>query len=259
LSSKRWRNQYNRLTIWNQSNLNSNVLNYRYYSTEVKEIKYRSKYKKEYKLNLVQKEALIGIILGDGFLERNKPTYNTRLRIEQSFPSKKDYLESLYELLRPLTVMKPKILTRTRISSPPLGDNSNRNNKKRGSETTTQSMYFRTLAFPCLNYYYELFYNNNKKVVPNNLDELLTVRGLAYLIMDDGGKSVYNQTIIHTRSFSKKEVIYIQSVLYKNFELRTRIEEKIKNQWIIYIPVRQNIKLKDIVGPYMHESMLYKI
>jgi hypothetical protein len=48
--------------------------------------------------------------------------------------------------------------------------------------------------------------------------------------MDDGGKSVYNQTIIHTRCFSKEEVIYIQSVLNKNFELRTRIEEKTKDQ-----------------------------
>jgi len=77
--------------------------------------------------------------------------------------------------------------------------------------------------------------------------------------MDDGGKTKHNQTVIHTRSFSKEEVIYIQSVLKKNFELITRLEEKTQDQWIIYIPVRQKIKLKDIVGPYMHKSMLYKI
>ncbi len=33
--------------------------------------------------------------------------------------------------------------------------------------------------------------------------------------MDDGGKSVYNQTVLHTRSFTKEEVIFIQSVLKK--------------------------------------------
>jgi hypothetical protein len=77
--------------------------------------------------------------------------------------------------------------------------------------------------------------------------------------MDDGGKTKQNQTVIHTRSFSKEEVIYIQSVLKKNFDLITRLEEKTQDQWIIYIPVRQKIKLKDIVGPYMHKSMLYKI
>jgi hypothetical protein len=48
-------------------------------------------------------------------------------------------------------------------------------------------------------------------------------------------------------------------ILKKNFSLETRIEEKKKDQWVIYIPVKQKVKLKDIVGSYIHESMLYKI
>jgi len=48
--------------------------------------------------------------------------------------------------------------------------------------------------------------------------------------MDDGGKTLHNQTVLHTRSFTKEEVIYIQSILNKNFELVTRIEEKTENQ-----------------------------
>ena len=139
--------------------------------------------------------------------------------------------------------MEPTILTR--------------NNKKRG--LITQSLYFRTLAMPCLNYYYDLFYKDKIKVIPRNLDELLTARGLAYWLMDDGGKSVHGQTILHTRAFTLEDVKYIQEVLNKNFELRTRLEEKKEGQWVIYIPIRQKIKLKDIVGPYMNKSMLYKI
>ena len=44
--------------------------------------------------------------------------------------------------------------------------------------------------------------------------------------MDDGGKSVHNQTILHTRSafVNAEDVEYIQTVLNKNFELRTRLE-----------------------------------
>ena len=122
-----------------------------------------------------------------------------------------------------------------------------------------KSLYFWTLRMPCLNYYYELFYNNAVKQIPKNLEELLTARGLAYWIMDDGGISAYNQTILHTRAFNKEDVIYLQSVLKKNFGLVTRLEEKKQNQWVIYIPVKQETKLKDIVGPYMHKSMLYKI
>lgn len=240
---------HNKLTMWNNSVLSlrsSSLLaqnSVKHYSTSVKDIKYSAEYKKDYLLTDVQKEALIGIILGDGFIERAKPTHNARIRIEQSYPEKNEYLKSLHELLEALTAMEPTLLTRK--------------NKKSGNNT--QSLYFRTLAMPCLNYYYELFYKDNVKIVPRNLEELLTARGLAYWIMDDGGKSVHNQTILHTRSFNKEDVEYLQTVLNKNFELRTRLEEKVQDQWVIYIPVRQKIKLIDIVGPYMHKSMLYKV
>lgn len=89
-----------------------------------------------------------------------------------------------------------------------------------------KSIYFWTLKFPCLNIYYEMFYKDKVKIIPNNLDELLTPVGLAYWIMDDGSKSSYGQTVLHTRSFTKKEVEYLQSILKKNFGLITRKEEK---------------------------------
>lgn len=130
---------------------------------DVSNIKYTTKYKAEYKLSLIQKEALIGIILGDGFLE--KPGRNTRLRIEQSYPEKEEYLRSLYTLLEPLATMTPVLLTRKADGR---------------TGTISKSLYFRTLAMPCLNYYYDLFYKERVKIVPQNLDELLTARGLAY-------------------------------------------------------------------------------
>ena len=87
-----------------------------------------------------------------------------------------------------------------------------RNDKRSGS--TTQSLYFITLAMPCLNYSHDLFQKEKVKTVPKNLGQLLTARGLAYWIMDDGGKSVYNQTILHTRAFMLEDVKYLQSVLF---------------------------------------------
>ena len=41
----------------------------------------------------------------------------------------------------------------------------------------------------------------------------LAKKNAAYWIMDDGGKSVYNQTILHTRAFKLEDVKDIQSVL----------------------------------------------
>lgn len=35
------------------------------------------------------------------------------------------------------------------------------------------------MALPCLNYYHGLFYKDKVKIVPRNLGELLTARGLA--------------------------------------------------------------------------------
>lgn len=201
-------------------------------------------YKKNYMLNLEQKEALIGIMLGDGYLERNLSSHNTRLSLEQSYPEKKDYLLSLFELYKPLVLNYPKIIIR-------------KPDKRMGK--VYKSIAFKTTKFNCLNEYHDLFYKNKKKIVPKNIYELLTVRGLAYWIMDDGGKSIYNQMILHTRAFTKKDVILLQAALKINFNLNSRLEEKEKNQWVIFIPVRQCVPLKDIVKPYIHDSMLYKI
>jgi LAGLIDADG DNA endonuclease family len=123
------------------------------------------------------------------------------------------------------------------------------------------SIRFSTLCLPCLNYYHELFYSNGKKIISNNIGELLTARGLAYLIMDDGSKSYYGQTIIHTRSYTKLEVELLQETIFKNFGLTSRLEEKLKDQYILYIQVKQDFKKKlyNLVRPYMHDSMMYKL
>ena len=43
------------------------------------------------------------------------------------------------------------------------------------------SVNLATLSLPCFNYYHDLFYSTNKnKIVPLNIDKLLTPRGLAY-------------------------------------------------------------------------------
>jgi hypothetical protein len=183
-------------------------------------------------------------MLGDGYIERNKSTHNARLCLEQSYPEKEDYLLSLFELYRSLITNYPKIIIRK-------------------PDTRTGKIYksiaFKTSAFNCFNEYYDLFYKNKIKIVPKNIHKLLTARGLAYWIMDDGGKSKHNQLVLHTRAFSLKEVILLQNALKENFKLNSRLEEKEKNQWVIYIPIKQEIPLRDIVKPYIHKSMLYKI
>lgn len=77
--------------------------------------------------------------------------------------------------------------------------------------------------------------------------------------MDDGGIGFYNQTILHTRAFTKEDLFLLQNTLKLNFKLKTRLEMKKENQWVIIIPVKQEVPLKDIVEIYMHSDMTYKI
>jgi hypothetical protein len=69
-------------------------------------------YKKNYKLTLEQKEALIGVLLGDGYLSRFSFKGNTALCLEQSYTEKKNYLMHLFELYKPLITNYPKIIIR---------------------------------------------------------------------------------------------------------------------------------------------------
>src|ERR1700733_1518180 len=188
-------------------------------------------------LSEIQKETLIGVLLGDAHLSRPKPTHNTKLVFDQSNSLHKEYLLHLYDVFKSLTNTEPYVTNRK-------------------PDTRTGKVYnsirFSTLSLPCLNDYYELFYKDGRKIIPNNINELLTARGLAYLIMDDGGKSYYGQTIIHTRFYTKLEVELLQETLLKNFGLTSRLEEKSKDQWILYIQVRQDVKnkLSNLVKPY---------
>jgi LAGLIDADG DNA endonuclease family len=60
-------------------------------------------------LTSLQKDVLVGTLLGDASLERDKPTHNPRVRFDQTFPEHEEYLISLYEIFQNLTGTPPKI------------------------------------------------------------------------------------------------------------------------------------------------------
>ena len=122
----------------------------RFYS-KIPETKYTRQYKKEYELTQEQKESIIGIMLADGFLEKGKPTYNTRLRIDHTYPEQESYVFSLYTIFGQLIDMEPVIVVRK--ADPRTGK-------------IYKSIYVRTLRFSCLNEYHSLFYKDKKKVIP---------------------------------------------------------------------------------------------
>jgi len=88
--------------------------------------------------------------------------------------------------------------------------------------------------------------------------ELLTPRGLAFWIMDDGSW-VGSGIKISTHSFTLSEVELLINVLSVKFGLACTIQKGKKDgQWLIYIKAESIPKLRELTSCYFHNSMLYK-
>nr|QDH07214.1 hypothetical protein [Ophiocordyceps sinensis] len=122
-------------------------------------------------------EVMIGLMLSDGSLERSSSTSGVRLSI--CF-SKKDeeYLKFIYDLYKPYINTEPAYIKVY--------------NKK--TDSYNEVLKFKTISLPQLIYYYELFYKG-KKIVPGNIEKLMTPVVLAHLIMGDGNLKLPDKII----------------------------------------------------------------
>ena len=202
-------------------------------------------------ITTIQKDIIVGTLLGDASMERNKPTHNARLRFDQTYPKHECYLISIYIILKNLT--GPMGIPKIHIRKP---------DKRTGKVYIT--IAFKTRSLCTLNYFYDLFYKYDNcgkrhKVVPNIIGELLSPVALAYWIIDDGGINAYGSTLLNTDRFRLSDIHKLQQALFNNFGLRTRLQNKRKNQWMIVIPIRQTVRLFDIVSIHMHPSITYKV
>jgi hypothetical protein len=111
-------------------------------------------------------EILIGSMLGDLTVEKPNLSCNARIQFKQSIINK-DYIEHMYELFKEFCGSKPLVMSKF--------DTRPTKNK------VYSAIKVQTLSLPCFNIYRELFYNSEgKKILPPNLEDLLTSRGLAY-------------------------------------------------------------------------------
>jgi hypothetical protein len=77
--------------------------------------------------------------------------------------------------------------------------------------------------------------------------------------MDDGGWANYGVRI-STNSFELKDVELLVYLLKKLFNLNCTIQKiGIKNKYSIYIKKESVQKLRQLILPFMHKSMYYKL
>jgi recombination protein RecA len=189
-----------------------------------------------------QLDVLIGIVMGDGYLQKTG-SKNARLRLEHS-AKQKDYILWKHDILANLMQSRPKLLKRFN----PVW-------KKTYSYYRCQSH-----SSPVFGMLRRLFYGNGRKIIPENIDELLrSAVSLAVWYMDDGyfynrDKSAY----IYMASYPRVELDRLLYALANNFKLRPGILVKKGKYPCLYFSVDETRKLMDVVRPYIIPSLSYK-
>ena len=205
----------------------------------------RSKIIEEYKSGLSlskrQKEILIGLILGDGHLEKLYTPRSGRLKVEHSY-KQKDYVDWLYKEFRNWVRSKPKI------------------RKVNVWGKLRKNYRFSTYGHEILGGFRKRFYKGKKKIVPNDLEKDITFLGLAVWYMDDGSiKSARHKGIfLNTQGFEESSVMKLQTVLKNKFGI-VSTTRKDKGGKQIYLGGESGEKFIALIEPYIISSMKYKI
>ena len=184
--------------------------------------------------------VIVGNLLGDGWGE--KRIGNTRFHIHMGSPNV-EYLMWLHKFYSERGYCSSK--------KPELKRNIGNQNK------VYFSYKFRTWTFSSWNWIYDAFYPNKIKIVPSDIDQLLTPLALGVWIMDDGGVHPSGM-IISTYNFKANDITLLQNALKKNYDLDTSVFNN-KNGFVLYFPKNQLPKLSNIVKIYMVPSMYHKL
>lgn len=186
---------------------------------------------------LRQQSIVTGLLLGDGYLYKNG-----RLQVEQSM-KKEQYLKWLYSELSNLSgILRLKV-------------------ERKHPKTGVSSFSCRFYTQKCFTNLESLFYSKpsrlsslkkRRKIVPNQIEELLNPIALAVWFMDDGGKAqnTVRAFYINATSFNDSERILLQKALKTVFGLKINIQKAGgNNQYNFYIPAAEYEKFYQLVLP----------
>ena len=184
---------------------------------------------RETALNSLQKELIVGSLIGDAYLMATTAGYCFRVNHGMQ---QRDYVDWKFNLLADL------------VRTPP--------------RESGKCYYFRTVTHPEFSDYRELFYSSNRKIVPPKLlQEQFTEFSLAVWLMDDGAVD-RRQLRLNTQSFSLAENEALLSFLRAKFGIEARLNRD-KDRYRLRINNASIERFKELVGPHLIPSMLYKL
>jgi ubiquinol-cytochrome c reductase cytochrome b subunit len=186
---------------------------------------------------------IFGSLLGDASAERHGN--GTRINFYQE-GSHKDYLLWLHSIISNLSYTNPNI--------PKLTTRLGNGGKMR------LIIRFKTFTFSSFNWIHDIWYLNNKKVLPDIsiMDIFLTPIALAIWIMDYGSRSGKGLKLA-TNNFTSEEVKSLCLLLNNKYYLNSSVSSAgYKDQYLIYMSEKDKLKVWELVKDYIHPSMKYK-
>lgn len=192
---------------------------------------------------------IIGHLLGDGSLVLSWSSKNPYFVFTQSFKNFK-YVWSVFNSLSFLCISIPKL------------GKSNRKGK------VSWHIQVLTRSYPFLKELYNIFYikakisdNNNKtiKIVPREMFYWLNPIVMAYWAMDDGGNTSSGSGFyLHTKGFDFKSVYLLVGIIHYKMGIICTVQSH-ENRPVIYITAKSKKKFVELIRPYFHVSLLYKL
>lgn len=178
-----------------------------------------------------QKDIVVGSVLGDGYLDGRVLYLNHSTKQE-------DYLN-----------FKAKFFG---------GDISG--SYYRTTREGHHSVRRRTKAFGDIKELHKLFYKGKKKIIPDNIKDLLNPLSVAIWYMDDGSKGGLKYGKLCTCCFTYEEVELLSNSLNELIGITT-YPQKDRNYYIIRIPTKNSSfeKFCDYIRDYVPDSMKYKL
>lgn len=163
-------------------------------------------------LKKTQDQLLVGAILGDSHVERNGS--NCRVRFEHA-TRQREYVYWKHKMLSPHAGK----VTETQVTD------------KRTKKTYCKTR-FNTLTRAYFNKYRDLFYTNQVKCVPTNIEQLLVSDlALAVWYLDDGSLRTDCKAFrLHTNNYTFESVVLLQRTLLSNYGITCGIQKQDANK-----------------------------
>ena len=198
-------------------------------------------------LSIEQREASIGLLLGDASLQTQNNGKTYRLKFEWSSKIK-PYVMHIHSLFDEWVISNPH--EKVRVS--PKGN-------------TVTNLGFQTISHEAFHFLNILFLKNKHKGISEEIiPDFLTPRGLAYWFMDDGGKLDYNKNsknrsiVLNTQSFTDQEVEKMSKELMAKFNFECELRTN-KSKKVIVISNNSYPLFYELVSPHIIPEMKYKL